>query len=66
MIIDYRCPRCDRVVRGREEVVLVKKIPSPLPEQCKHCGAMLTHAIDRDDLGECLSFYERRRYFGKE
>lgn len=37
MIIDFRCPDCNRPVTGNQDVESTKVIPRT-PDTCQHCG----------------------------
>jgi len=38
-VTDNRCPKCDRPVRGREEIILTA--PRVAAVSCRHCGASI-------------------------
>jgi len=55
MMCDYRCPKCNGILRGREDVSIVKQKPKLVPI-CKHCGLILKLVSSTDDLGLVYSF----------
>ena len=54
-MIDYRCPACNRPVKGRQDVTVGTK-PTKNISQCQHCETFVTGKIITDDLGPCYSF----------
>lgn len=50
-LVDLRCPQCNAVVMGREEVVHKQKLP-PAHVTCPTCKAQLVRAEpEQTDLG---------------
>ncbi len=57
MLVDYRCPRCDRVVDSKDinkqSVRILKKVPGSLPANCLHCKTKISLIKGKDEgLGE--------------
>lgn len=57
MIVDYRCPRCNGILAGTEEVVTTTNATSPV-HVCKHCGIKVILTFVKDDLGTTYYFEE--------
>lgn len=57
MLIDCRCPFCDSIVRGREEVSIVKSSAEhEKVTKCPRCKKGIKLVTDKpDDLG-CISY----------
>lgn len=52
MIVDRRCPACDRPVRGREAVVSVKGLAADRKvRNCPRCSLEIRLGDEPDDLG---------------
>lgn len=54
MMVDLRCPQCNSIVSGREEVALRKTLPRT--NSCPNCKCGIKLEKNTDDLGECYSF----------
>lgn len=54
-MIDFRCPKCNRPVKGKEEVTFVGKLPSPPIKRCpnKECEAKIKLEDASNDGIEC-------------
>lgn len=53
---DNRCPKCNRVVQGREEISAAKpKVPA---SQCKYCKTPLKLAFNVDPPLDCYYYVE--------
>lgn len=49
MLIDCRCPKCNKIVRGREEVSIVKsKAEHEKITSCPRCNAEITLVENKD------------------
>ena len=65
-MVDYRCPRCDRPLRGREEVALLVRLPRGV-DRCRHCGlGGLRLVMYTDGLGECWFFQTGQPLFPED
>lgn len=51
MIVDYRCPKCDRPLVGKQDVVTLKRKPKR-EVTCPHCGSTVVRSEKVGDLGE--------------
>lgn len=51
MIIDFRCPKCNGVLVGQDEVV-IRKLPPLKIVRCPHCQTLCERVTDNDDLGD--------------
>lgn len=51
MIVDYRCPCCWSVLRGKQEVTSCKIAP-PKELTCKKCKSKVRLLIEKDDIAD--------------
>lgn len=58
MIIDFRCPACDRHVKGDTDVVtcLGPPVGTVGIEECQHCHAKIRYYTFQEDLGKEAGF----------
>jgi hypothetical protein len=58
IMVDCRCPKCDRIVKGRQEVSIVKSVAAHKKiVKCPKCDLDIKLVEDTDDIGVCW-FYE--------
>lgn len=50
MIIDFRCPQCNRPVKGKQDVDIYTDIPKKLPSKCPHCKVRLSFEKDHSSI----------------
>ncbi len=60
MYIDYRCPCCNRPVKGKEDVITLKKEPKDLPAVCPHCKSPIVLVGLRDDIMGTQFYFSTR------
>ena len=63
MIVDCRCPRCNRPVIGTEDVRTTSELP-PDPKACRWCKATIRLVQSEEEAGfegvDCYHFSEGR------
>jgi transcription elongation factor Elf1 len=59
MLVDTRCPFCDRVMMGKEAVVIAKRKPKGV-KNCPHCGGkvLLVENEDPKDAADPDFWYD--------
>jgi hypothetical protein len=58
MLIDCRCPRCNRPVRGREEVAIVKsKTEHQKVKECPACKVGINLIPNNDPIDRTIEEY---------
>lgn len=50
MIVDMRCPKCNQILKGKQEVVIRKVLPRNV-KSCDYCKTALILVQTSDDIG---------------
>lgn len=58
MIIDLRCPKCDRPVSGRggDDVVIRDRLPKNPPAACPHCQCPVELVESNDGIPDAYHY----------
>ena len=56
MLIDYRCPRCNKPVKGRIEIDIVKAVPKTFPKECKNCHTPISRYKTKPGDGSLVDY----------